>query len=501
MHRNPTRREFFGSLLALHAGMTAVPGQERPTDPNADNPFLEGNFAPVREEITVEGLRVIGRLPEGLEGMFVRNGPNPQFAPRGRYHWFDGDGMIHGVRLQGGRASYRNRYVRTAGWREENRAGRSLFTGFLEPPDLTRLAQGGQPFKNAANTALVWYHDRLLALWEGGAPHALRLPSLETTGVYDFDNRLNHPFTAHPKVDPATGDIAFFGYGPVRPYLRYGVADRQGRIVHTAALELPRPVMMHDFAITGRYTIFLDLPEVFSLGRAVLGQMPFRFEPQHGARLGVLPRRGSNRDLRWFEIAPCFVFHTFNAWEEDDDTIVLLACRTDRFPEEINGVRRREGENAAEPRLTRWRIDLRQGGRVREERLDDRPIEFPRVAENRLGSATRWGYAGKAGGLFFESLVKYDLANGRAEEHAFGRNRFGGEAVFVPAPDAREENAGWLLTYVFDRAENRSELVIVDARDFRGDPVAQVLLPARVPFGFHGCWVGEAALRSGGRKE
>jgi carotenoid cleavage dioxygenase len=484
-----TRREWLQETLAgslvLHAGALAL-SQEPRRDP-PPSPFLEGNFAPVREETVAANLRVIGRLPRELNGMFVRNGPNPQFTPRGRYHWFDGDAMIHGVHIREGRASYLNRYVRTAGWQEENRAGRAVFTGLLEPPDLLRAVQGGTPYKNAANTALVWYNGRLLALWEGGDPHALRLPDLTTQGTYNFGGRLRHPFTAHPKIDPQTGDMMFFGYSPLRPFLSYAVANARGEIVHATTIDLPRAVMMHDFAITERHALFLDLPVTLNLERLVRNEAMMRYEPDLGARIGVLPRRGQGRDIRWFPIQACYVFHTLNAYE-DGDEVILHGCRMTSFPDVIASGRQQAGERAAAPVLHEWRLNLRTNA-VRERDLDEVACEFPRLREDRMGRRHRFGYAGKANGFLFDGLLKFDLQNGRCEQHLHGRDRFGGEGIFVPHPDCQEEDAGWLLTYIHDQREARSEVVVVDTRDFRAAPIARIQIPTRVPYGFHGTWV------------
>lgn len=485
-----SRREWFqetlvGSLV-LHAGGLAS-SQEPGRDPPA-SPFLEGNFAPVREETTTENLRVIGQLPRALDGMFVRNGPNPQFTPRGRYHWFDGDGMIHGVRIREGRASYLNRYVRTTGWQEENRAGHAVFTGLLEPPDLVRAVQGGTPYKNAANTALVWYHDRLLALWEGGDPHAVRLPDLHTQGTYNFGGRLRHPFTAHPKIDPLSGDMMFFGYSPLRPFLNYAVANAQGEIVHATPIELPRAVMIHDFAITERYTLFLDLPVTLNLERLIRGESLLRYEPDLAARVGVLARRDQGRAIRWFPIQACYVFHTLNAYE-DGDEVVLHACRMTSFPDVIAGARPRgKAPGESPPALHEWRFNLRTNA-VRERGIDEIGCEFPRLREDHMGRRNRYGYAGKANGFLFDGLIKFDLQTGRTEQHLHGGGRFGGEGVFVSHPDRQEEDAGWLVTFIHDQSEGRSELVILEARNFRAAPVARIPIPTRVPYGFHGTWV------------
>jgi carotenoid cleavage dioxygenase len=455
--------------------------------------FLSGNFAPVHEEVTADDLPIIGRIPPGLEGMFVRNGPNPQFTPKGNYHWFDGDGMLHGVRLQAGKASYRNRYVRTAGWEAERRAGKALYGGISDPPDMTKVMAGDPPFKNAANTALVWHDGRLLALWEAGPPHIIRVPSLETAGVHTYGGKLKHPFTAHPKVDPETGEMFLFGYQLMaKPYLQYSVVNAQGELVRTLAIDIPEPVMMHDFALSSRHVIFLDLPEVFDMKRALSGKHPLWFNRNRPARFGIMPRQGTADQIRWFESPACFIFHVLNAYDEGE-AVVLQACRMPEFPDIVEfGTSHptdRDGNMPVPSVLYQWRFDLRTG-KVSEGPLDDQPSEFPRVNELRLGRKTRFGYAGLAGtNVRFSGLLKFDLEKRRTEQHQHGPGRFGGEGVFVPKPEGTAEDAGWLLTYVHDEAQGKSELVIIDAEDFASPPVARVQLPQRVPYGFHGTWV------------
>jgi carotenoid cleavage dioxygenase len=268
-----SRRDFLGSSL-FAAGLWIMGGRHShadATNPKPEwpkNPFLQGNFGPVHEEVTAEDLPVVGKIPSELDGMFVRNGPNPQFPPLGNYHWFDGDGMLHGVRIRDGKASYRNRYVRTDGWKEEKEASKAVYYGFLDPPDLKRLATGKPPFKNTANTALVWHNGKLLALWEGGPPHEIKVPSLDTIGPYQFGGKLKHAFTAHPKVDLTTREMLCFGYNPVaKPYVLYTVVNAQGQIVRTTPIDIPKPVMMHDCAVTQRHTLFLDLPEIFDFSQ------------------------------------------------------------------------------------------------------------------------------------------------------------------------------------------------------------------------------------------
>ena len=453
---------------------------------SAVNPFLDGNFAPVREEIAADELKIIGELPPDLSGMFVRNGPNPQWQPKGQYHWFDGDGMLHGVRISNGKASYRNRYVRTKGWQIEREAGKAVWGGLLEPP---QMDNPHGTYKNVANTALVWHAGKFLALWEGGAPYSIKLPELDTLGEYTYDGKLQSAFTAHPKVDPITGEMMFFGYSFAPPYLHYSTVSAEGELLKTVPIELPMGVMMHDFAITANYTIFMDLPMTFNPMRMQKGEPGLMFEKDRASRFGIVPRHGDNNDVRWFETPACFVWHTLNAYEEGDE-VVLLGCRVNS----ANLFATEDVESDAEgdiPRMHRWRFNMKDGS-VREERLDDAASEFPRVNDNFLGQPTRYGYAGKMGQGSMYGVIKYDLHSGKSQSHEFGKARCGGEAVFVPRGSGEDE--GWLMTFVYDSNEDKSELVVVDAQNMTSEPVARVLIPQRVPYGFHGDWVSEEKL-------
>ncbi|MBX9254613.1 carotenoid oxygenase family protein [Desmonostoc muscorum CCALA 125] len=455
----------------------------------AVNPYLDRNFAPVREEITTDKLSVIGELPPELSGMFVRNGPNPQWSPIGEYHWFDGDGMLHGVQITNGVATYRNRYVQTRGWKKEREAGKAIWTGLLEPREMDN-PHG--PRKNTANTALVWHAGQMLALNESGGPHAIKLPELETIGEYTYDGKLVSAFTAHPKVDPVTGEMIFFGYSPlVPPYLQYSVVSAQGELLRTVPIDLPIGVMMHDFAITENYTIFMDLPVTFSAQRAQRGEPIMMFERDRPSRFGIVPRHGDNSNIRWFQSLPCYAFHTLNAYEEGDE-VVLIACRMSSTTVLISDDSQLDPE-ANIPRLYRWRFNL-STGTVREEMLDDVASEFPRVNENLLGRKTRYGYSNKAANSplpLFEGIIKYDFSNGKSQTHEFGQGRYGGEAVFAPRPGATVEDDGWLMTFVHDESSDTSELVVVNAQDITAEPVARVIIPQRVPYGFHGAWVAQ----------
>jgi carotenoid cleavage dioxygenase len=438
-------------------------------------PFhLRGNFAPLRDEVTLTQLAVDGALPRELCGLYVRTGPNPRSGTSP--HWFLGDGMVHGVRLENGAARwYRNRWVRTRS---------------LAEPSAPRVSPTGQIDRtlSKANTHVLGHAGRIWALEEGSFPYLLDR-ELATVGCTDFGGRLTSAFTAHPKACPKTGELLGFGYGQFPPYFTYHRVSPQGELVQSEAIQLPGPTMMHDFAITERYAIVMDLPVVFDLQQAMRGGMPFRWSDEYGARLGVLPRTGSNADVRWFEIEPCYVFHTVNAYEEGSQ-IVLDASRYD-------SLWRRPGDFASNGRQTlhRFTLDLAGGG-VKEETLDERATEFPRVADARVGSKHRYAYmtlwdVSSLDAPAVNKLMKTDAQTGKTEVHDFGAQRHPGEPVFVPAAGSGSDEEGYVITYVYDDATETSDLVVLDASRFSAAPIATVRLPRRIPYGFHGSWIAD----------
>jgi carotenoid cleavage dioxygenase len=439
----------------------------------ADLPFhLQGNYAPVREELTEFDLRVEGAIPPGLRGLYVRNGPNPRSGTSP--HWFFGDGMVHGVRIENGKAAwYRNRWVRTRPFEDENAE--------LIGPD-------GTVDHNVAvaNTNIIGHAGRIFALVESSFPTELT-GELDTLGICDFEGRLDTAMTAHPKLCPIKGELHFFGYGFAPPYLTYHRLDAAGKLVQSEVIDIPGPAMIHDFAITERNVVFMDLPIVFSPELVAEGRFPYRWSDDYGARLGVMPRAGSNADIRWHEIEPCYVFHPLNAFDAGDDVVLDVA----RYPD----LWRDGPESFTAATLHRFSID-RNAQKVIEQTLDDRPIEFPRVDDRRGGLEHRYGYAVSADSSVVDPrcLVKYDLGAGRTktEVHDFGAGCAPGEGVFVPASASAGEDEGFVLSYVYDKTRDASDLLILDASSFSGPPVATILLPQRVPFGFHGNWIADA---------
>jgi carotenoid cleavage dioxygenase-like enzyme len=437
--------------------------------------FRTGNYAPVPDELTAFDLPVQGRIPAELNGWYLRNGPN---ARTGAAHWCVGDGMVHGVRLENGRAAwYRNRWVRTESF--EHPIG-------LYNDDGTRNLHS-----SIANTHVVRHAGKTLALMEFSLPYEIS-NDLETVGVYDFGGKLNDSMTAHPKICPVTGEMHFFGTGNIlEPHVVYHRADADGRLTVNRPIDVPALTMMHDFALTAEHVVFLDLPLVFDLRVALAQQdvrelrdLPYRWDDDYGARLGVLRRDDPYGPVRWLDIDPCYVFHIANAYDvrsANENSVVLEVVR---YPE----IWRDSSKFSADAALWRWKLNL-DTGVVEESQLDDRGVEYPRVDDRLAGAAARYSVA-----VGSDALVRYDLQRGTASEQRFGGGGRGApsapsEAVFAPAAGESDELAGWYLTYVYDPVADGTDLVVIDASDFEGEPVARVRLPRRVPHGFHGNWI------------
>jgi carotenoid cleavage dioxygenase len=449
--------------------------------------FLEGNFAPVTEEVTECDLPVTGTIPPELTGRLVRIGPNPVTPPdRGAYHWFVGNGMVHGLRLRDGRAEgYSNRWVRD-----------STVSATLgeEPIPGPRHGMG-----DVVNTHVIGVAGRTFACVEAGALPIELTDDLASLARTDFDGTLGGGFSAHTHRDPATGNLHAVTYYWEWDHIRHVVVGPDARVRRELKVPVEGGPMVHDCAITERFVVLFDLPCTFSLDAVAQGaRLPYRWNPDHPARVGLLPLGGDADEVRWFDAPSCYVFHTLNAYDvvadggpggdPGRDTVVVDLVRHPRmFANVLNGPW--EGT----PTLERWTFDL-AAGTLRTDPLDDRGQEFPRIDERRTGRRHRYGYAaefsdGHGIGVGHGGAIKHDLDGRTAERHDYGSARVTLEPVFVPRDDAAAEDDGWVLSYVYDAATDRSDVVVLHAQDFAGDPVATVHLPVRVPFGFHGSWL------------
>jgi len=456
------------------------------------NPYLAGNFAPVANEDDFQDLPVQGEIPAALRGAFYRNGPNPQFVPRDPdHHWFAGDGMLHGFFVADGKVSYRNRFVRTPKWTVEHEAGRSLF-GTFGNPRTTDPAVASKD-SGVANTNVVWHAGKLLALEEGHQPFEVDPVSLAPRGYLDYAGTAKR-FTAHPKIDPETGEMVFFGYGvgemPLSAGMAYGVVDKTGKVARLDHFEAPYLSMVHDFCVTDRHVLFPVLPLSGSLQRAMSGKPPFGWEPALGGRIGLLARDKGIATLRWLETDPCYVFHPMNAWEQGDKLYadVMQYEQAPLFPN-ADGT---PGKPCS-AYLVRWEVDL--SGRtntVKQSRIDDMAGEFPRLDERRAGLSYRHGYFAAdtkdTGKVIFNAVAHIDFATGKRAIHLLPDGDVPGEPIFVPKSEAAGEGEGWLIALIYRGAEDRSDFVVYDAGDVAKGPIGTARLPRRVPFGFHGNW-------------
>ncbi len=451
------------------------------------DPYLSGNFAPVRSEDDHD-LEVVGEIPRALAGAFYRNGPNPQFEPRGHYHWFTGDGMIHGFFVADGKVSYRNRYVRTPKWRLEHAAGRALFSGF-DPRGADPSAIGTD--SGVANTNIVWHGGRLLALEEAHRPFELDPISLESRG---YAEEYNGRVTAHPKVDPDTGEMVWFGYGvgerPFSKTVSYGVTDREGRVVRRDNFEAPFSSMVHDFLVTRRHALFPILPLTGDLQRVMRGGPAYAWDPDKGAHVGVMARDAGVESMRWFTTEACYVFHPMNAWEEGERIFadVMEYPVAPLFPNVDGSMPKR-----ASARLVRWIFDLgANSNTIVREPLDDLPGEFPRFDERRSGLSYRHGwFAAKASRRpedAFDAIAHVDLQTGKRTTYELPAGDAPGEPIFVPRSAEAPEGDGFVIALVYRRAEDRSDFLVFDAAAIEAGPIGIAKLPRRVPFGFHGNW-------------
>ena len=507
-------QRLFGPILQFVEGVAVHLGKQE-TAP-VQSPLLDGNFTPASETTAHTTLSVAGVLPEGLRGTFFRIGPNPRFSPKGRYHFFDGDGMVHAVGFSESGVSYSSHWVRTNKFVHEEALGRAAFlnigemTGWVGLVKLileqTRdnlgvldLTEGA----GRANTKIIGHAGRILALHEGDAPYELEVDedgAIKTLGRLDFGGRLSVPFSAHPKIDPRTGELHFCSYDVRKaPHCSVGTLDERGQLVRLIGVDLPEPVLMHDSALTERFNVIVAPSVVFRPKEMVKRKaLPFVVDPEQPLRIGLLPRDSMTQDgLRWFELPSGSIVHTLNAWD-DGDTVHIYACRSDKL--DLNSLMSEDTpvfEPDTQSQLFRIILHLTTG-EATQELISPAGVmlEFPRVREDRQGLPSRFGYCCRfqpEHSLKVTSLVKVDLRgnaqNSVVGEITFGPNRFGGECTFV-AGESGDEDDGHLLVHVYDEAQDKSTVEIYEAKTMGADPVASIEMPVRVPYGFHSSWVG-----------
>ncbi len=461
---------------AIEGGVELVAGYNRKRLPNTDTPYLVGIHKPMRSELTLQDLAVTGSIPAGLNGRYLKMGANPISPDPAGYHWFLGDGMVHGIAIKdGGVLWYRNRWIgsRTAA----SALGRAAAPG----PRRGR--------NDTVNTNIVDIGGRAFALVEAGSFPVELSETLEEQYYNPFDGTLNGSFTGHPHRDPLTGEHHAIAYdGSVWDAVRHVVVSAAGKVVRDVPVAVKQGPCIHDCAFTARFAVVLDLPVTFSM-RAVLGGhlFPFRWNPAHRARVGLLPRHGDAAGIIWCDVEPCFVFHVANAFDGEDGQVILdVIAYATMFASDASGL-------DALGRLERWTVDP-STRRVERRVIDPTPQEFPRIDERRFGQSYRYAYTvsvpadGNPQLAGATKLYKHDLETGNHRVHKFGDGHLPGEFVFVPATEEAGEDEGWLIGFVINTADETTDFTILDAQSFAAPPVATVRLPHRIPPGFHGNW-------------
>ncbi|XWS49436.1 hypothetical protein CRYUN_Cryun12cG0003700 [Craigia yunnanensis] len=481
---------------------------------------LSGNFAPVNELPPTECEVIQGSLPSCLDGAYIRNGPNPQYHPRGPYHLFDGDGMLHSLRISQGRATLCSRYVKTYKYTTERSVGSRVVPNFFSSFSslsaclargalfATRIIIGHyNPAKGIglANTSLTLFGNRLYALGESDLPYAVRLTSngdIETLDRHDFDGKLLASMTAHPKVDPDSGEAFAFRYGPIRPFLTYFYFDANGnKHPDVPILSMVHPSFLHDFAITKNYALFADIQmRIKPIKMIFRGGSPMILDPVKVPRLGVIPRYAKNEsEMRWFEVPGFNPVHVVNAWEEDNgNAIVMLA------PNIISVEHALERMDLIHGMMEKVRIDLKTG-LVTRQSISSRNLDFAVINPSYLAKKNRYVYSGVGEPLpKISGVVKLDVSKGEFQEctvasRMYGPGCYGGEPFFVAKAAENsvadvEEDDGYLLSYVHNENTGESRFLVMDAKSPNLDLVATVKLPQRIPYGFHGHFVKQSEL-------
>lgn len=440
------------------------------------SPYLLGDHEPLHEERTLTDLKVTGEIPPELDGRYIRNGPNPITQPKpAAYHWFLGDAMLHGVRLRGGKAEwYRNRWIR----------GRDVSKALGE-----RDAPGHRRAFDVVNTNIVPHAGRAWAVVEAGGTPVRIGPELETIAHDNFGGTLRRGFSAHPHKDPDSGELHAICYDATdTDSVRHVVVTASGDVRREEPIRVNHGPMIHDCMITEHYVLILDLPVTLSFKRLLAGYgLPYAWNDHHRPRVGLLPREGSDQDVIWCDVDPCYVFHPCNAFETADGKVILDVCAHDKMFHQST-----QGPDSSRAPFERWTLDP-GARRVTRSVIDPSAQEFPRLNEMRLGKPYRYAYSmGLAPQrAFVESatyLFKHDLEQRSRQVHDFGPSVFPGEFVFIPRPEARSEDDGWLMGFVLDRAQHTTDLVILDAARFEAAPQARITIPQRIPMGFHGNW-------------
>lgn len=473
-----------------------------------DHPYRTGPWRPQTTEWDADDLLAVeGEIPHDLDGVYLRNTENPLHPALKTYHPFDGDGMLHVVGFRDGHAFYRNRFVRTEGFLAENEAGGPLWPGLAEPVQLARREGGWgarRRMKDASSTDVIVHRGTALtSFYQCGDLYRVDPYTGDTQGKETWNGRfpVDWGVSAHPKVDPKTGELLFFNYSKQDPFMHYGVVDEHNELVHYVDVPLPGPRLPHDMAFTENYVILNDFPLFWDPALLEHDVHLPRFYPDIPSRFAVLPRRGGPTDIRWFEADPTFVLHFVNAYEDGDEIVLDGFFESDPSPLDTGGTKwdtlfRFLALDRLQSRLHRWRFDLATGA-VREERLCESISEFGAINPDYAAGSYRYAYAatGKPGWFLFDGLIKHDLHTGSHQHYSFGDGVFGSETAMAPRAGGGGEDYGYLVTLTTDMNDDASYCLVFDAADVAAGPVCKLRLPERVSSGTHATWAPGEQLR------
>lgn len=473
-----------------------------PTEDETDNPWLKGAFRPQGREYSVSGehLKVIGKIPSDLNGIYIRNSHNNAQMPMGIYHPFDGDGMLHAMRFDAGKIEYRNKFVRTTGFLAEQGAQKSLWPGILQPQNYQRRGWGSMGvMKDNAGTDVMAHAGNVMAtMSQGSEPWNLSPTTLETFGVNkNWASMVPDGVASHSKVDNVTGDMIFFNYPERAPFMNYGVINREDKMVHYVPIELPGARWPHDIGMTKNYSILHDLPYFYNPDMLKAGTRKLEFHKEIPSRFGIIPRFGRSEDVRWFEAKPCWVMHLSNCFE-DGDWVVQDGCIWDNpvkppvgDPNDVYAkIARQLDKQSTHTHMYRWMFNMRTG-EVKEFPIDDEVTEFPIVSNDFIGLKNRYSYNSifKGHDWVMDGVKRYDLLSNTSTRHEYGPGRFGSEVCVAMKDGFVHEDDAYIITFVNDMNQDRSECVIFEAADLAAGPICTIVLPERISAGTHACWV------------
>lgn len=471
-----------------------------------DHPYRNGAWTPNFDELDSSNMEVIGTIPDDIDGLYVRNTENPVHDSIGRYHPFDGDGMIHTMRIRDGKATYRNRFVRTKGLEAEQKEGGPLWVGIMgKPSDSKRPGWGAHgSVKDSSSTDVSVHAGTILStFYQCGEGYRLDSDTLETLGVESWVPE--EGISAHPKLDENTGELLFFNYSTKAPYLHYGVVGADNALKHYVPVPLPGARLPHDMAFSEKFAIFNDCPLFWKPELIEQNLYIPSYHPDMPTRFGIIPRLGQPEDIKWFDARPTYVLHWANAFEEGDELVLdgyfqnqpVPPPLTD-FPSGFESMGASIDLHSFQPELHRWRFNLKTGETREETLFDEYPVEFGMFNQQMAGKPYRYVYSvtGEPGWFLFNGLVKHDLETGSAERFDFGEQRFGSEAPFVPRINAQSEDDGYLISFITDMVQNRSECILIDAKNISAGPVCTIILPHRICSGTHATWANAEQLRA-----